>query len=107
MNIRARKVVWDTGLSLGLNLTVRAAGALTFIALGRLGSTSDAGTFSLAVGFLAILTTLFAGVDDILVREVARQPERSWPTLATYGLIRIGLCLAAWTILILVLAGLA
>jgi len=107
MQISAIKVVRDTSLSLGLNLTVRAAGALIFIALGRLGSTSDAGTFSLAVGFLAILTTLFVGVDDILVREVARRPEHSWPILATYGLMRIGLCLAAWLALIIVLAALS
>ena len=107
MTIRARKVVWNTGLSLGLNLTVRAAGALTFIALGRLGSPSDAGTFSLAVGFLAILTTLFVGVDDILVREVARQPDRSWSILVTYGVLRMGLCLAAWVILIAILTALS
>jgi O-antigen/teichoic acid export membrane protein len=107
MKIGARKVVRDTGLSLGLNLTVRAAGALTFIALGRLASTTEAGTFSLAVGFLAILTTLFTGIDDILVREVARQPEQTWSILVTYGLLRGALCLGAWLLLMLVLAALS
>jgi O-antigen/teichoic acid export membrane protein len=107
MTISARKVAWDTGLSLGLNVAVRAAGTLIFIALGRLATTAEAGTFSLAMGYLAILTTLFVGLDDILVREIARRPERTWTTLATYGLIRIPFSLVAWAALLLVLGALS
>lgn len=107
MNARARKVVWDTGWSLGLNLTLRAASALAFIALGRLGRTSDAGVFSLATGYLSILTTIFLGLDDILVREVARRPDQSWPILATYGFLRSLITLAVWGGLLALLSGLS
>ena len=100
---RTHKLVWNTGLALALNLVVRAAGALTFIAIARLGSPKDAGTFSLAIGYLAVLTTLFVGLDDILVRESARVREQTLPILMTYGVIRFALSIVAWLALLLIL----
>ena len=100
---RTHKLVWNTGLALALNLVVRAAGALTFIAIARLGSPRDAGTFSLAMGYLAVLTTLFVGLDDILVRESARVREQTLPILMTYGVIRFALSIVAWLALLLIL----
>lgn len=102
--IHARRLVWNTALSFALNVTLRAAGALTFIAIGRLSSVRDAGTFSLALGYLAILTTLFVGLDDILVRESARAPGQTPPLLATYGALRVALSITAWLALVLALA---
>ena len=100
---RTHKLVWNTGLALALNLVVRAAGTLTFIAIARLGNSRDAGTFSLAIGYLAILTTLFVGLDDILVRESARVREQTLPILMTYGVIRFALSIVAWLALLLIL----
>lgn len=94
-------------LSLFLNLTVRATGALTFIAIGRLGSLQDAGTFSLSIGYLTILSSLFIGLDDLLVRETTQALDYTQPILITYGLIRLVLSVAAWLVLIFVLAKLS
>lgn len=98
--IRLRGLVWNTGLSFVLNLIRRAAGVLTFIAIGRLSGTHSAGLFSLALGYLAILTTLFVVLDDILIRESARRPRQTLPLLATYGTIRVGITVIAWLALL-------
>ncbi len=100
---RPGSLLWNTTLSLVLNLTVRATGAVIFIAIGRLGSVQDAGTFSLALGYLTILTSLFIGLDDLLVREAAQALDYTKPILVTYGLIRFVLSIAAWVVLISVL----
>lgn len=84
-------------------MSQRAAGTLTFVAIGRLGQPADAGTFSLALGYLAILTTLFVGLDDVLVRESARMPGRTPALFATYSVIRFVASVAAWLVLLIVL----
>src|SRR5512141_640034 len=95
--------VANTALSLAFNLSQRAAGTLTFIAIGHLGQPAEAGTFSLALGYLAILTTLFVGLDDVLVRESARTPERTPALFATYSAIRFVVGIAAWLALLIAL----
>jgi O-antigen/teichoic acid export membrane protein len=70
--LNRRPIIKNTTFSFILNLSLRAAGTLTFIAIGRLSQPADAGTFSLALRYLAILNTLFLGLDDVLVRECTR-----------------------------------
>lgn len=74
---------------LAASAMLRASGTLVFILIGRLGGPEDAGIFALALGYLAILTTLFAGVDDLLIREVAATPENVLNLVAAYGVLRI------------------
>lgn len=85
----------NIGLALALNFTTRAAGTLAFIFIGRWGSVADAGTFSLALGYLAILSTLFVGLDDYLVRESIRSPQTTPALAITYAVARGGLSLLA------------
>jgi len=105
--IHVHRFVWNTALSLALNVTLRAAGVLTFIAIGRLGNVQDAGLFSIALGYLAILTTLFVGLDDLLVRESVCTPERTLPLLATFGVLRFALGITIWLVLFVILATLS
>jgi PST family polysaccharide transporter len=101
--LSSRKLALDAGWSWVLIVSVRAAGTLAFILISRLRSAPEAGTFTLALGYLAILTTLFLGIDDILVREVARQPEQTWSILTAYGGLRVGLSGLAWAALVALL----
>ena len=103
---RLFRQAWNVGLALALNLNQRAAGVLVFIVVSRLSGPHDAGTFSLAVGYLAILATIFTGLDDILVRESVSEPNKVLPLLATYGTLRFGFSAAAWVALMAVLAAL-
>lgn len=103
--IRRRLIVWNTGLSLVLNITLRATGTIAFILISRTGTLSEAGVFSLALGYLAILSTLFTGLDDFLVRESARAPQSAGPWALTYALLRGGFSLLG-SLLLLGLLGL-
>jgi O-antigen/teichoic acid export membrane protein len=98
-----RHLFKNATLAFVLNLSLRAAGTLTFIALGRLDQPASAGTFSLALGYLAILNTLFLGLDDVLVRECARTPQRTATLAATYGAMRMITSIVAWGALLLLL----
>ena len=93
--------------SLVLSLTWRAAGALIFIAIARFGNIRDAGTFSLALGYLAILNTVLTGLDDILIRECVRSPSRVPSILITFGVIRFALTLVVWITLSVILGALS
>lgn len=85
---RYRSIFWNTGLSLALNIIARATGTVAFILISRNRTLADAGIFSLALGYLAILSTLFAGLDDYLVRESARSLVQISPLAITYVVIR-------------------
>ncbi len=98
-----RRLIRNTAFAFALNLSLRAAGTLIFIALGRLDQPASAGTFSLALGYLAILNTLFLGLDDVLVRECARTPQRTTELAATYGALRLIASVVAWGVLLLLL----
>lgn len=102
----ARRVAANTLLALLLNLSLRASGTLAFILIGRLAGPTEAGIFSLSLGYLAILNTLFLGLDDVLVRECTRTPERLGELLASYGVLRIGLSVSVWLGLLALLGAL-
>jgi len=79
----------NTGYAAIANAVPRAAGLLVFILLGRLAGLEAAGSFSLALGALAVLTTFFAALDDLLIREIVSDPERTAAHLASYGVLRV------------------
>lgn len=99
-----RPVVWNTFLVLALNMIQRGAGALAFIVIGRSGATGTAGVFSLALGYLAILTTIFASLDDILTRECVRVADDTSSLVVTYGPFRLVLSTLSWIVLWIILA---
>ena len=84
------------------NAMLRAAGTLVFIAVGRIKGPDDAGVLALSLGYLAILTTLFLGLDDLLIKEVTAKPEGVVKTVLAYAVLRLPLTvLACLTVLAL------
>ena len=77
------------------NAMLRASGTLVFIVVGRNKGPDDAGVLALALGYLAILTTLFMGLDDLLIREVTAKPERVVKDVLAYAVLRIPLTVLA------------
>ncbi len=71
------------------NAMWRASGTIVFILVGRLCGPEDAGVFALAMGYLAILTTLFGGIDDLLVREMTTAPGDVLKLVAAYSALRM------------------
>lgn len=62
----------DSIYSIVFHLAPRVANVLLFILIGRQIGALEAGIFTLATTYLLIFSTLSKGLDDLLVREVAR-----------------------------------
>lgn len=85
----ARDSFWATFV----HLAPRTANVLVFIIIGRLAGPAEAGIFALSITYLIISTTIMKGIDDLVVREVSRQPEHAPNYLTNFFILR--LCLSA------------
>lgn len=82
------------------NAMLRASGTLVFIFVGRVNGPEDAGAFALALGYLAILTTLFLGMDDLLIREVTANPQYTAKLVWAYFVLRVSFAFVAYGIVV-------
>ena len=79
------------GVALLVNTLGRATTFLAFVVVGRRLGPDEAGVLSLATGYLAILTTFFIGLDDLVIREAVRSPKSAGRTLMSYASLRLPL----------------
>lgn len=86
-------------LAVVLYLAPRFANVLIFILIGRMVGPRDAGIFSLATTYLLIFTAVLRGLDDLLVRQVSREPEQARRYLASFLLLRFGLSILLYGVL--------
>ena len=99
MNIRLG-LLRDTSLALVFHVAPRFANVIIFIIIGRLTGPDQAGVFSLATTYLLIITTLMRGLDDLLIRQVAREPERAGSYFWNFLALRIVLATLTYVALI-------
>lgn len=100
---RFGRIARKAGPVFAANVLLRVSGTLAFIVVGRLKGPADAGALSLATGYLAIVTTLFLGLDDLLVREVAARPRRTPWLVLSYAALRLPLTLAACAVVLVIM----
>jgi O-antigen/teichoic acid export membrane protein len=93
------KLLRDFVYSIIIFLTPRLANVLLFIFIGRKAGPAIAGIFALSNTFLIIFTTLLRGLDDLVTREVARQPRQTPNFLANFVLLRFGMALLLYGLL--------
>jgi O-antigen/teichoic acid export membrane protein len=79
----------DSALSIVFHVAPRFANVLIFILIGRLAGPDQAGIFSLATTYLLIVTTIMRGLDDLLIRQVAREPDRAAGYYANFLALRL------------------
>ncbi len=96
----------DSFYSIIFHVAPRFAGVLLFILIGRLAGPSEAGVFSLATTYLLIFTTVMRGLDDLVIRQVSREPHQAPPYLTNFLLIRLGLSLILYGVLVFVVEAL-
>jgi O-antigen/teichoic acid export membrane protein len=99
MNIRLG-LLRDTLLALVFHVAPRFANVIIFIIIGRLSGPDQAGVFALATTYLLIITTLMRGLDDLLIRQVAREPERAGSYFWNFLALRIVLATLTYVALI-------
>lgn len=90
----------DSLFSIVFHLAPRLASALLFILIGRRTGPADAGVFALAITYLTIFTAIVRGLDDLVVRQVSREPGRARHYLAVFLRLRIGLSLLSLGVLV-------
>ncbi len=88
----------DALLALVFHVAPRFANVVIFILVGRLVGPDQAGLFSLATTYLLILTTVMRGLDDMLIRQVAREPDRAADNLKGFLTLRFGLALVIYSV---------
>jgi len=89
----------DSLFSLILHLAPRLANVLLFIFIGRLAGPSEAGVFTLATTYLIIFTVVMRGLDDLVIRQVSREPDEASHYLTSFLLLRLGLAFLSYGVL--------
>lgn len=92
----------DSVLAIVFHVAPRFANVLVFVAIGRLVGPDQAGVFSLATTYLLIVVTVMRGLDDLLIRQVAREPDRAASYFGNFLLLRIFLAAGLYAALIFV-----
>ncbi len=85
-------------LALGQLLVLRLPNIIVLMMLTRLQGADDAGLFSLAITYLILLTAWWSGLDEMVIRETARnsrgasgqEANSARTTILTYGAARMG-----------------
>lgn len=91
----------DSFFAIIFHLAPRFANVILFIILGRILGASVAGTFTLATTYLLISATIMRGMDDLIVREVSRDPSQAKHYLFNFTLLRLALSIAIFFLAIL------
>jgi O-antigen/teichoic acid export membrane protein len=89
-------------LAIVFHVAPRFANVLIFILIGRMAGPREAGIFSLAATYLLIITTVMRGLDDLLTRQVAREPVRAANYLGNFLLLRLTLSTVLYAALIFI-----
>ena len=69
----------------------RVANVIIFILLGRIAGPDEAGIFTLAATYLLILSMAMRGMDDLIVRQIAREPSHAPRYLTNFLLVRVAM----------------
>lgn len=92
-------LIRDSLFSIIFHLAPRFANVLLFILIGRLAGPTEAGIFTLATTYLLIFTTIMRGIDDLVVRQVSREPRFAARYLTNFLILRLGLSLLLYGML--------
>lgn len=95
----------DSLYSIILHLAPRLANVILFILVGRLAGPSEAGVLSLAVTYLFIFTAMMRGLDDLVIRQVSREPDQAPHYLTSFLVLELGLSILSWGILLFIVLG--
>ncbi len=85
-------------LSAIVHIAPRVANVIIFIMLGRLAGPDLAGVFALGTTYLIITTTIMRGMDDLIIRQISREPDQAKQYLTSFIFFRLGLAILLYGI---------
>jgi len=94
----------NIALSAVCQLAPRLANVFVFVLVGRLTSPFEAGTLALALAYLTFSTALVQGVDDLVVRQVAREPDIAGRYLCSFLVLRLGFAVISYGAVVLIVS---
>lgn len=99
-----RRVLQNSLLNLLASVSQRAGQALVFILIARFLGDQEAGVYNLANSYTSILLAFSLwGLDQLLIREVARREEVAARYLSGFMVLRLVLSLLLWALLALIM----
>lgn len=99
-----RRVLQNSLLNLLASISQRAGQALVFILIARFLGDREAGVYNLANSYTSILLAFSLwGLDQLLIREVAKRARDAVRYLGGFLLLRLGLSLFLWLLLALIM----
>jgi O-antigen/teichoic acid export membrane protein len=85
-------------------VSARAANALIFIFIGRSIGVAEAGIFQLAITYLLIFSVLTRGLDELVMRQVARFPQEARLYFTTFLVLRLALNVVLYGVLTVIVS---
>jgi O-antigen/teichoic acid export membrane protein len=95
------KFARDALLSVVLFLAPRVANVVLFVLVGRQAGPAQAGIIALANTYLILATTCMRGLDELVVRQVSREPDHGGRYLVNFALVRLVCSLIIYGVLAL------
>jgi len=95
-----RGLARDSLLSAIVHVAPRVANVVIFILIGRLAGPDLAGVFALGTTYLIIATTIMRGMDDLIIRQIAREPNQAQHYLTSFLFFRFGLAIVLYAIVL-------
>jgi O-antigen/teichoic acid export membrane protein len=100
----SRQVLRNSALNFIAGFSQRIGQTIIFILVARLLTAEDTGSYKLALTFTSItLTFSLWGLDQLLIREVAKDKSRISHYLGNFSILRFGLAIMIWLLFALIL----
>ncbi len=99
--LRRGGLVVNTFLVLALNLATRASNVVVFVLVARQLDSEHSGIFSLATTYLILFSALTWGLDELVTRQVARDPSVATPYFIYFFALRLMLSIALYGVIVL------
>lgn len=99
-----RRVLTNSAFNFAAGVSQRIGQTIIFIMVARLLTAEDTGSYKLALTFTSILLTFSLwGLDQLLIREVAKDKAQIGHYLGNFLILRIGLAVIIWLAFALIL----
>jgi O-antigen/teichoic acid export membrane protein len=97
----ASRLFRNSTLSFSTNVVTKAVNTVAFILIARLSQADQAGIFSLGTTYLVIFTATAWGLDELLVRQVARNRQEAGQYFGPFLSLRVLISLVAYALMYL------
>lgn len=93
----------NTFYAIGTSLTGKIVNVVTFILIGRFIGTKDAGIFSLATTYLLIFSAITWGLDELMIRQIARYRSEASQYFSSFLVLRLIIAIILYCTLFFIL----